>query len=91
MKTSEGNTPFVIVGIVTWNRVEILPKAITSALAQGYPNLQVTIVDNGSKDGTDRLAAHFPTVLWNQWEENRGHMAARNYFMAMECISGQSG
>ncbi|MFL6212858.1 MAG: glycosyltransferase family 2 protein [Blastocatellia bacterium] len=76
--------PMVLIGIVTWNRAEILPKAITSALSQAYPSLQVALVDNASTDATPELAAHFPKVCWIRWEENRGYMAARNHFMAME-------
>jgi GT2 family glycosyltransferase len=76
--------PRVIVGIVTWNRAEILPQAITSALAQEYPHLQVALVDNASTDATNALATAFPTVQWMRWNENRGYMAARNHFMAMD-------
>lgn len=76
--------PAVLVGIVTWNRAEVLPKAVASALAQTYPNLQVALIDNASTDATNDLAVRFSTVQWIRWQENRGHMAARNYFMAME-------
>jgi GT2 family glycosyltransferase len=78
--------PAVLVGIVTWNRAEILSKALTSALAQQYRNLRVALVDNASTDGTSELAADFSAVQWIRWEENRGHMAARNHFMNMEDI-----
>jgi GT2 family glycosyltransferase len=76
--------PLVRVGIVTWNRAEILPKAISSALAQEYPNLQVALLDNASTDATNELAPGFPKVDWIRWGENRGYMVARNHFMAMD-------
>jgi GT2 family glycosyltransferase len=76
--------PTVRLGIVTWNRAEILPKALTSALTQEYPNLQVVLVDNASTDATNELMTAFPKVQWIRWNENRGYMAARNHFMAMD-------
>lgn len=76
--------PAVLVGIVTWNRSEILGKALASALAQEYQNLQVALVDNASSDSTSQMAVDFPEVRWIRWTENRGYMAARNHFMSMQ-------
>lgn len=74
----------VLAGIVTWNRAKVLPKALASAFAQNYPNLQMAVIDNGSTDGTADVADQFPTVEWIRWPENRGYMAARNHLMAAE-------
>jgi GT2 family glycosyltransferase len=71
----------VLVGIVTHNRAGILPKAIHSALCQGYPGLEVAVFDDGSDDGTPALKAHFPTVKWHRNEGARGYMEARNELM----------
>jgi glycosyltransferase involved in cell wall biosynthesis len=73
--------PKVLVGIATHNRAAIIPKAITSALAQRGYALRVSVVDDGSTDTTPELAAKFPMVEWIRWSSARGYMAARNHWM----------
>ncbi|MEP1327356.1 glycosyltransferase family 2 protein [Pseudophaeobacter sp.] len=48
-------TKKVSIVIPTFNRVEMLPKAIESALTQTYP-CEVIVVDHGSTDDTPQLA-----------------------------------
>jgi glycosyltransferase involved in cell wall biosynthesis len=38
--------------LLTFNRAALLPHAIDSVLHQTYPNLEVLVIDNGSRDGT---------------------------------------
>lgn len=45
--------PDVSVIIPTWNRVELLLKAVRSALAQTIPPLEVLVCDDGSTDGSE--------------------------------------
>jgi GT2 family glycosyltransferase len=71
-----------LLGIVTRNRAEILPKSILSALAQTAPNLRVAVMDDNSTDNTQELVSRFPQVVWERWSPSRGYMAARNYWMA---------
>ena len=71
----------VLVGISTINRADILPKGIQSALAQTYPGVKVTVVDDGSTDATPAVAQRFPQVEWTRWSPNRGYVAARNHMM----------
>ncbi len=73
--------PRVIVGIVTHNRAEILPKAIESALSQKDCRVAVSVIDDASTDATPQLAERFPQVEWTRWEPNRGYMEARNQWM----------
>ncbi len=47
--------PLVSIGLPTYNRAEQLKRAIESALAQDYPNLEVVISDNASTDETQPL------------------------------------
>jgi glycosyltransferase involved in cell wall biosynthesis len=49
------STPLVSVGIPTYNRTEMLRRAVESVLAQDYLNLEVVISDNASTDGTQAL------------------------------------
>lgn len=71
--------PTVSVVITTYNRAELCVRAVESALAQTYPNLEIIVVDDGSRDGTsERLRARFGTAITLISQENRGVSAARN-------------
>jgi glycosyltransferase involved in cell wall biosynthesis len=48
--------PLVSVGIPTYNRAELLPRAVESVLAQDYANIEVVISDNASADATQALS-----------------------------------
>jgi glycosyltransferase involved in cell wall biosynthesis len=73
--------PSVLVGIVTKNRAGLLPKSISSALAQADVQLSVSVIDDGSTDATSTLAPKFPTVDWIRWATSRGYLAARNHWL----------
>lgn len=79
--TLSPHSPPVLLGITTRNRAQILGKAITSALAQDYPNLRVAVVDDASTDDTATLRAQFPDVHWRRHETVQGLMANRNELM----------
>jgi glycosyltransferase involved in cell wall biosynthesis len=49
--------PLVVIGIPTFNRCVRLQRAIESALAQDYPNVEVLVSDNASTDDTARVCA----------------------------------
>ena len=78
--------PSVLVGIVTHNRAEILPKAIESAFAQKGCRVRVSVIDDCSTDATPELAQRYPEVEWTRWEPGRGYMAARNQWMLTEGV-----
>ncbi len=71
----------VSVIIPTFNRGYVLREAVQSVLDQGYRDLEVIVVDDGSTDGTgDSMAAWFgaePRVRYS-YQANRGASAARN-------------
>ena len=46
------HAPMVTVAIPTFNRLELLKRAVASALTQNYKNLEIIISDNASTDGT---------------------------------------
>ena len=71
----------VLVGIVTRNRCQLLPKAIESSLSQGYQQLRVAVLDDGSDDDTPQLRSKYPAVHWIRWEQSSGYLEARNYLM----------
>lgn len=74
--------PLITIGMTSFNARETIVRALESALAQDWPNFEVVIVDDGSKDDSVaviekairgqnncRLAVH---------EKNRGFPAALN-------------
>jgi len=78
------NDPLVSVVIPTYNRRDIVGRAIDSALAQSYRNLEVIVVDDGSTDGTE-AALHdlYGERIRVVRQENRGVSAARNHGMRL--------
>lgn len=64
--------------IPTYNRADVLPRAIHSVLNQSYKNFQLYIVDDGSTDKTQEILKQFPslTVLT---KNNSGVSSARNF------------
>lgn len=51
--------PLVTVVIPTYNRAVLLPEAISSVLAQTYPNIEIVIADDGSTDNTRLVVESF--------------------------------
>lgn len=64
--------------IPAYNAERYLPEAIDSVLAQTCPAGEIIVVDDGSSDGTPRLAERYRAgVRWLS-QENQGSGAARN-------------
>jgi glycosyltransferase involved in cell wall biosynthesis len=73
-------TPKVSVIIATYNMAQFLGDAIASVLAQTVPDLEVVIVDDGSKDNTAEVIAKFasdPRVHYHK-QANSGQTKAKN-------------
>jgi glycosyltransferase involved in cell wall biosynthesis len=51
-----GVYPLVTLAVPTLNRTDYLREALESVLAQDYPNLEILVSDNGSRDATPGLA-----------------------------------
>ncbi|MCK9630267.1 MAG: glycosyltransferase [Methanoregula sp.] len=51
------DTPLVSICIPTYNRAGMIGRAIESALAQSYRNIEVIVVDNNSNDNTATVVA----------------------------------
>lgn len=68
--------------IPTFNRADLLPKAIDSVLSQTYRNFELIVVDDGSDDDTAGLVARYkdeygPRIVFVR-QDNKGPAAARN-------------
>lgn len=57
MTKLDNSHPLVTVYMPTYNRVELLQRAVQSVLSQDYKNIELIIVDDGSTDGTHEYLA----------------------------------
>jgi glycosyltransferase involved in cell wall biosynthesis len=74
--------PLISVIIPTYNRADLLPRAVRSACEQTYRNLEILVVDDASIDDTEEVARALEKedarVRYVKREENGGANAARN-------------
>lgn len=70
--------------IPTYNRRDLVLRAIDCVLAQTRPVAQVIVVDDGSSDGTrEALAARYGDRIEYVWQANAGVSAARNHGLSL--------
>lgn len=70
--------PGVSVIIPAYNYARFLPSAVESCLKQNYPNFEVVVVDDGSKDNTREVMAGYGPPVRYIYQANAGLSAARN-------------
>lgn len=68
----------VTVVIPTFNRADIVGRAIESALGQTYRDVEVVVVDDGSSDGTRAVVESYGSRVRYLYQKNAGVTAARN-------------
>ena len=68
------DNPLVSICIPTYNRADMVGKAIESALDQTYQNIEVIVVDNASTDNTEEIVASYddPRLKYFGNDENVG-------------------
>jgi glycosyltransferase involved in cell wall biosynthesis len=79
-KRLAGQTPLVSVIIPTYNRAELLPRALDSVLAQTFDDFELIVVDDASTDDTARIVQAYEDerISYHCQPENRGVSTARN-------------
>lgn len=70
--------PLLSVIIPTWNGARFVADAVNSVVAQGYPALEIIIVDDGSTDDTEAVVRSLPIEVHYFKQENLGPAWARN-------------
>ena len=63
--------------IPTYNRCEVLKRALTSVYAQTHSPFEVIVIDDGSTDNTGEIQKDYPSVKYF-YQENSGVSSARN-------------
>lgn len=65
--------------IPTYNRSRFVGRSIGSAIEQGWPDLEIVVVDDASTDDTaEAVRRSFPQVRYFRQSSNRGQCEARN-------------
>jgi glycosyltransferase involved in cell wall biosynthesis len=78
------SVPLISTVIPTYNRMDLLPRAIDSALAQTGVAQEIIVIDDGSTDGTARrLAERYGERVRCVSQPNGGVSRARNRGMAL--------
>jgi glycosyltransferase involved in cell wall biosynthesis len=78
------DAPQVSVVIPTLDRRDVLPSCLGGVAAQGYPRLEIIVVDDGSTDGTPEYLEDFARAhpeldfRWLRHDTNLGANRARN-------------
>ena len=70
--------PKVSVIITTYNRSRFICGAVESVLRQGFKDLEIIVVDDGSTDDTPRLLKKYASSIYYVCQRNKGRSAARN-------------
>ena len=87
IKNNKKDYPLVSLIITTFNREELISRAIQSALNQTYPNIEIIVVDDGSTDNTHQRVNSFikqySTVIKYVYQANQGRSAARNHGISL--------
>jgi glycosyltransferase involved in cell wall biosynthesis len=64
--------------ITTFNRRDLVERAVRSVLAQSHPADDIVIIDDGSTDCTEDVVRPYASKVRYIWKENRGISTARN-------------
>lgn len=71
--------PKVSIVIVNWNGIGDTIECLESLKKINYPNYEVILVDNGSKDNqADKIKKKFPNIILIKNKENEGFCKANN-------------
>ena len=70
--------PLATIIITSYNYAAYVGRAIDSALAQTYPQVEVIVVDDGSRDGSAEIIAQYGNRIGSLLKANSGQASAWN-------------
>jgi glycosyltransferase involved in cell wall biosynthesis len=82
-------SPLVSICIPTYNRAGMVGKAIDSALAQTYPNIEVLVVDNASQDAIEALVATYSDIRVKFFKNTQNLGLFGNFNRCIELAQGK--
>lgn len=79
MNKNQSNKPLFSIVIPSFNQGKFIEQAITSVLGQGYPNIELIVIDGGSNDQTlDILKKYDESINYYVSEPDNGQAHAIN-------------
>ncbi len=70
-KTSSNHWPKISIVMPSYNQATYIEQAIKSILDQHYPNLELIVMDGGSKDGTIEILKQYSnSLIWTSQKDN---------------------
>ncbi len=72
------HSPLVSIVIPNYNHAQYVADAIRSVLGQTYPNCEIIVVDDGSRDDSREVIGAFGAKVRAIFQQNQGLSAARN-------------
>ena len=87
MRKPENSCPLVSIVIPVYNGADYLKEAIDSALMQDYENIEVLVINDGSKDdgATESVALSYGKKIRYFRKENGGVASALNFGLSQMC------
>ena len=79
--------PKISVIICAYNRANLLPIALESALMQTFADLELIVLDDASKEDIKSVLPHDPRIVYIRNEKNRGIAKSRN--RALDAARGE--
>ena len=83
----ENENPLVSIIIPVYNGENYLNSAINSALSQNYKNCEIIVINDGSKDNTEKIALSYGDTIRYFAKENGGVSTALN--MGIQNMKGE--
>jgi GT2 family glycosyltransferase len=78
--TTLESRPLVSIIIVTYNCVNLIGPCLDSVLISTYPNIEIIVIDNASRDGTpEYVSRRYPNVALIQTGRNLGFGGGNNF------------
>lgn len=76
------SSPKISIVIPSFNKAEYIERTLSSIFIQHYPNLEIIIMDGGSRDGTLKIikkyADEYPQIIRYQSKKDKGQWDAIN-------------
>ncbi len=83
------NTPFITIGIPTYNSEKYIRACIDSILNQTYHNIKIIVSDNGSTDNTEKIVLSYndPKIKFHKNKKNL--FCYGNYNVIIDIADGE--
>ena len=82
LQSEPSSYPSISVLVPAYNEEKVIGRTIDGLLDADYPNKEIIVIDDGSKDGTLKIANQYKDKVKVLHKENSGKASALNYGIA---------